>query len=173
MAAEGADDDTRPVAGFFGKLPGSGDFVDRGLPPGFRRQWDRWLTSHVAPRARAGARFPVGGLRFRLVSGRATAGGVILPSQDSVGRVFPLSLLVIAEGGIVPAAIDRWCDAAVAGFDPAVEPDTLWDRLDALAPPEVVAGAGEPCLTLWSAGRRPERFEEDEARLTELLPCPD
>ena len=170
MAAEGADDDARPVAGFFGKLPTIGDFVDRGLPPGFRRQWDRWLTSHIAPRARAGARFPPGGLRFKLVSGGAAVGGVILPSHDSVGRVYPLSLLVIARGGMAREAIDRWCDAALAGFDPAVEPDGLWAALDALAPPEVLQDVGKPCLWLWSSDLAPAEFTETGPLLGKLLP---
>jgi len=32
-------DDQRPVAGFFGKLPATGDFVWRGLPDGFRKYY--------------------------------------------------------------------------------------------------------------------------------------
>ena len=171
MADGDAADDDRPVAGFFGKLPGSGDFVERGLPPAFRRQWDRWLTTHVAPRARAGARFPQGGLRFKLVSGGASAGGVIVPSHDSAGRVFPLSLLLIAKGGLASEAIDRWCDAALIEFDPAMDPDALWLALDGVAAPELAGKATTACLYLWSAGRRPVRFG-DGTPLADLLPDP-
>lgn len=152
MAEAGSDDDNRPVAGFFGKLPTVGDFVERGLPPAFRRSWDRWLTSHIAPRLRGDTPFPPLGQRFRLVSGGVTAAGLILPSRDSAGRVFPISLLLIAEGGLTNGGVDQWCDRALALFDPAMEPDALWAALDALAAPEVAADAGAPCLLVWSEG---------------------
>lgn len=171
MAGDGDEDDNRPVAGFFGKLPSIGDFVERGLPPAFRRSWDHWLTTHIAPRARAGARFPQGGLRFKLVSGGTTAGGVILPSRDSVGRVFPLTLLAFAGGGMQPASIDRWSDEAVAAFEPGVAPEALWAMLDALAPPKTTAAAGEPCIWLWAANRQPEVFSDsDDGLLAGMLP---
>ena len=80
-------DDDRPVAGFFGKLPATGDFVCRGLPDAFRKPWDSWLTRYIAPLQRGGHSFPQGGLRFRLPSGGHLAAGVILPSQlDSLPR---------------------------------------------------------------------------------------
>ena len=33
-------------AGYHGKIPTQGDFIQRGLPPGFTRAWDRWLSAH-------------------------------------------------------------------------------------------------------------------------------
>lgn len=125
-------DDRRPVAGFFGKLPSTGDFVARGLPDAFRRNWDTWLTRHIAPLQREGLAFPPGGLRFRLVSGGRLAAGVIRPSQDSAGRLFPLSLLVIADGDLTQPQIDTWCDAVLALLSDALTPDALWHALDAV-----------------------------------------
>ena len=140
-----ADDDDRPVAGLFGKLPATGDFVWRGLPDGFRKPWDAWLTRHIAPLQRGGATFPPAGLRFRLPSGGRLAAGMILPSQDSAGRQFPLSLLLIAQGDLTPVQIDPWCDAAL-GL-PRETPDDLWRAPAALPTPHPLGlAAGPPAL---------------------------
>jgi type VI secretion system protein ImpM len=141
-------DDARPVAGFFGKLPSTGDFVSRGLPDAFRKKWDAWLTQHVAPLQRDGRTFPTGGLRFRLPSGGRLAAGLILPSQDSAGRLFPLSLLLIAEGDLTQAQIDPWCDAALALHPDTLAPEPLWYALDALPTPEP-SGPATGTLHLW------------------------
>jgi type VI secretion system protein ImpM len=163
-------EDHRPVAGLFGKLPATGDFVWRGLPDAFRKQWDFWLTRHVAPLERAGRSFPSGGLRFRLPSGGHLAAGVILPSQDSAGRHFPLSLLLIAEGDLTPAQIDPWCDAALALLPDAPTPDALWQVLDALPAPTPEGRATGP-MQIWSRGGQPQATEASDpgAALSVLL----
>jgi type VI secretion system protein ImpM len=145
----GEPEDTRPVAGFFGKLPSTGDFVARGLPDAFRKQWDAWLTRHIAPLQRQGQSFPPGGLRFRLPSGGRLAAGVILPSQDSAGRLFPLSLLLIAESDLTQAQIDVWCDATFTLPIQDLAPDELWHALDALPSPEAAGPVSGP-LQLWT-----------------------
>ncbi|MGL4238478.1 type VI secretion system-associated protein TagF [Tabrizicola sp.] len=154
----GADsEDTRPVAGFFGKLPSTGDFVTRGLPEAFRRNWDVWLTREVAPLQREGLAFPTGGLRFMLASGGRTAAGVILPSQDSVGRAFPLSIMLIAKGTLDRQAIDNWCDEALSLLSPdapAPLPDDLWQALDSLPMPAPEGPASGP-MHLWTRGQSP------------------
>lgn len=148
-----ADIDDRPVAGFFGKLPATGDFVWRGLPDAFRRHWDDWLTRHVAPLQREGTDLPAGGLRFRLPSGGRLAAGVIVPSRDSAGRLFPLSLLLIAEADLTLAQIDTWCDAALELSRET--PDDLWSALDALPAPRPQGMASGP-MQLWAAGQPPQ-----------------
>ena len=95
-------------AGWYGKLPGSGDFVTRRLPGGFRERWDGWLGEVIG-----GSRERLGGawrdaylsmpawrfvLRPGAVSPEAWA-GVMVPSVDSVGRFFPLTV-----AGALPAA---------------------------------------------------------------------
>ena len=170
-SAEGAapePEDTRPIAGFFGKLPGTGDFVERGLPPAFRRNWDGWLTRHIAPRHRAGAVWPEGGLRFRLISGGYTAAGLILPSQDSAGRAFPLSVMVIARGELEIETIDQWCAAALPLVHAATvlptDPDALWYDLDALDAPEPsgeTPGAANGPMLLWTSASPPQIFDPD------------
>jgi type VI secretion system protein ImpM len=145
------DDSQRPVAGFFGKLPTTGDFVWRGLPDAFRRAWDVWLTRHIAPLQRRGVSFPEGGLRFRVPSGGRSAAGMILPSRDSADRLYPLALLLIADGSLSPEAIDHWCDGALL-LDPLrLGPDPLWHALDALPAPQPEGPATGPAL-FWALG---------------------
>lgn len=148
------DDDRRPVAGFFGKLPSTGDFVWRGLPDAFRKHWDFWLTRHVAPLQNHGRSYPDGGLRFRLPSGNRLAAGLILLGQDSAGRGFPLSLLLIADGDLTCAEIDRWCDAALDLAPDTLTPEQLWHALDALAAPDPHGAASGP-MQLWTRGGPP------------------
>ncbi|MFZ1346545.1 MAG: type VI secretion system-associated protein TagF [Tabrizicola sp.] len=165
------DGDARPVAGFFGKLPATGDFVWRGLPDAFRKHWDAWLTRHIAPLQRAGHSFPEGHLRFRLPSGGRLAAGVILPSQDSAGRQFPLSLLLIANGDMSQAQIDPWCDAALQLSPEALSPDDLWQVLDALPAP-TPQGSATGQMQIWASGHPPltTRAEDPDNALRKLLP---
>lgn len=151
MAATG-----QTFAGFFGKLPSTGDFVARGLPDGFRRNWDAWVTRHLAPLQRDGATWPAGGVRFRLLSGGRIAAGVILPGADGAGRQFPLSLILI--GPALPGAgdLDPWCDAAAQVAAEQALPDALWQALDALPEPDGTGpAAGGPALVLWTKGQAP------------------
>jgi len=87
--------------GFFGKLPGYGDFIERNLPRSFVEVWDQWLQ-----RAMAGSRQLLGEQwldhyltapvwRFALSSGCVDGHawlGLMLPSVDRVGRYFPLTI---------------------------------------------------------------------------------
>ena len=157
------------TAGLFGKLPGHGDFVDRGLPPAFRKLWDQWITRHIAPRQRDGARFPARGLRFRLVSGGATAAGLILPSHDSADRLFPLSLMVIGDGAIDVGAIDLWCDAALLLPVGGMDADGLWQALDTIPAPGVGDVAGPTLLDLWAEGVPQVAMPDDPDAATALI----
>lgn len=171
--------DSRPVVGFFGKLPGLGDFVERGLAPEFRRNWDRWLSHHILPRLRAGAFWSEGGLRFRLVSGGHSAAGVIVPSQDAVGRLFPFSLLMVAPGALSQPAVEAWCDAALPPAQAALagqsaDPDALWQALAALPAPDL-SGPATGSMLIWTAGSGPAAETDQEAipaLLDRLLPIP-
>jgi type VI secretion system protein ImpM len=161
-----SEEDRRPVAGFFGKLPTTGDFVWRGLPDAFRRHWDSWITRNVAPQLRGGLALPSGGLRFRLPSGGRLAAGLILPSHDSAGRHFPLSLLLIADGDLTPLQVDSWCDAVLELPVSGLTADSLWLGLDALPAPEA-AGSASGALQLWTPDRPVE--ETDATDPTEAL----
>jgi type VI secretion system protein ImpM len=93
--------------GFFGKLPGVGDFVQRGLPANFVARWDAHfqrvlaavqtqLGPHWAPAYDDG---PV--WRFMLgpgVCGERAWAGVMGPARDRVGRRFPMVLATAVDG---------------------------------------------------------------------------
>lgn len=89
-------------AGWYGKIPGAGDFIARRVPGEFCQSWDRWLQGALeGVRSRLGARWrddylsmPV--WRFVLGAGLVTPSawaGVMAPSVDSVGRCFPLAVV--------------------------------------------------------------------------------
>lgn len=87
--------------GWYGKLPANGDFVTRRLPAFFIEPWDAWLNTMITgSRERLGARWRDAFLsapawRFVLapgVIGPQGWAGLIVPSVDSVGRYFPLTV---------------------------------------------------------------------------------
>jgi type VI secretion system protein ImpM len=89
------------VPAWFGKLPGTGDFAYRRLDRQFQETWDEWLqgglldlrdryADWVTPYLNAPMWF------FALgqgVIGMKPWVGVMIPSVDSVGRYFPLTLI--------------------------------------------------------------------------------
>lgn len=88
-------------SGFYGKLAGRGDFVQRDLPPGFVEPWDAWLAAGIqASRSALGDgwldAYLVSPLwRFALAPGLVgpePMAGALMPSIDRVGRYFPLTI---------------------------------------------------------------------------------
>ncbi len=98
--------------GFYGKLPILGDFVSRRLPAHFVQAWDAWLQEALsASREQLGPSWlniyltsPI--WRFGLSPGTCGAdawAGILMPSVDSVGRYFPLTVAVlIPQKDILP-----------------------------------------------------------------------
>ncbi len=87
--------------GIFGKLPAHGDFIDRGLPSSFISIWDEWLQRCISSsQSRLGNQWldyylvaPI--WRFVLTNGVIDNNqyiGIVMPSVDSVGRYFPLTI---------------------------------------------------------------------------------
>ena len=122
------------VPGWFGKLPGMGDFGQRRLPPRFRAVWDEWLQKGLhALRAERedwvtdylNAPIWYFALGEGIISPSAWI-GVLMPSVDSVGRYFPLTLaieLIPGNGASVEGEmvrIHQWwrrsAKAALAGL---------------------------------------------------------
>ena len=100
MAAAGSPQESFS-AGWYGKIPGTGDFITRRMPGVFSESWDRWLQSAIAgSRERLGGRWrdtylsmPI--WRFVLSPGMLTPNawaGIMVPSVDAVGRYFPLAV---------------------------------------------------------------------------------
>lgn len=109
--------------GFLGKLPAHGDFLRRALPEDFVVTWDEWLQSGLGKlrEALGDAEFATiwdaaPAWRFRLPAGAcgaARVAGLILPSEDMVGRRYPLTLaapLAPAE----PPPTEAWYDEVEA-----------------------------------------------------------
>lgn len=93
--------------GWTGKLPSSGDFLSRRVEPAFAVPWEQWLLAMLAgSRERLRERWQESFLsapawRFVLAPGVVSPGawcGVMVPSVDSVGRYYPLTLV-----GALPA----------------------------------------------------------------------
>jgi len=91
--------------GYFGKFPALGDFVRGNISRHFVNVWDPFLQNgFLASRASLGEAWkeayqtaPI--WRFALGEALIAGGpyyGVMMPSQDAVGRLFPLSL--VAQG---------------------------------------------------------------------------
>lgn len=126
------------LPGWFGKLPGMGDFAHRRLPEPFRERWDHWLQSGLAHlRGRHAdwtARYLEAPLWFFVlgegVAGRTRWQGVMMPSVDGVGRYFPFTL-ARELGADAPTLRDWWVRGAQAALE-GLENDLDALRFDAL-----------------------------------------
>lgn len=89
--------------GYFGKLPSHGDFINRYLPNAFINPWDQWLQESMVACKQSLAdnwianymTMPV--FRFALspgVCGETAWAGILMPSRDYSGRLFPFTLAV-------------------------------------------------------------------------------
>ena len=155
--------------GLFGKLPAHGDFIRRALPESFVSTWDEWAQAGmVDAKASLGEAFAetweaAPAWRFRLPAGACgpdAALGVILPSQDLVGRRFPLVLATMAE-----AAPDEAFYAALERIGRAAQLDG--ETADALvaALPAALPGESPPAYGWW-------RIEAGEALCWDLPGLP-
>lgn len=148
------------TVGLYGKMPAHGDFVRRHLPKSFIDPWDAWLAAGIeASRARMGAawdeawrRAPA--WRFCLPPGACgpdPVSGVVLPSEDSVGRQFPLTAAAVLPGAMAGAGDAVWFDrleqAVQAGRSGSIDADAVCRGL-----PEPDAFAEPPDIGWWTNG---------------------
>ncbi len=153
-----------PVPGWFGKLPGSGDFVHRRLEPAFIVRWDAWLQHEMLVMRQRHPEWVESYLTapvwcFVLAPGLLElrgAQGVLMPSVDRVGRYFPLTLLRWLADGDAPCR--RWWtlagQAALGGLHGDLDAndfDQLLQRRFSAAD-ATADGAAEPMLELPPAG---------------------
>jgi len=138
--------------GFFGKLPASGDFVSRNLPTGLRRVLDKWLTDQIVPLTDRAQAWPHGGLRGVITLNDLPWVVLIEPSEDSVGRCYPLVACAASNGTDLQGA-NRWADAVCsilfAGSDGALDAETLAQDLDRIQGPMNATDALVPPLIWW------------------------
>ena len=151
------------AAGFFGKLPSAGDFVQRRLPSAFVDVWDRHFEGavahsrgvlgdawHEAFHASPAWRFVLG----PGVCGEAAWAGVLGPGADRVGRCFPMVIaapLPADAGSAAPAIRDGrgWFDAVervhgAAQADAGIGVDRFDEQVAALAGLLDGVGSAEP-----------------------------
>jgi len=106
--------------GFFGKLPGYGDFIQRNVSPDFINQWDNWLLKSIeSSRSHLGddwrARYfnsPI--WRFVIASGSlddSTTTGLMMPSVDKSGRCYPFTVICQSDVLINPFIFARKTDS--------------------------------------------------------------
>jgi type VI secretion system protein ImpM len=134
-------------AGYFGKIPGRGDFVAAGLPSAVVKTWDQSISVALAEAKSAlGDRWsdvwlqaPV--WRFALpgtMCGPAPLLGLWMPSIDKAGRHFPLMIAATCPG-TTPEQMCRhgtaWLDAAEDAGRDAIADDHTPERLTASIPP--------------------------------------
>ena len=131
--------------GWYGKIPGTGDFVARRVPASFRDPWDRWLQRAIeGSRERLGAQWRDAFLsmpawRFALspgVVGASAWAGLMVPSVDSVGRYFPLTVACELPSASLDAAATllgagRWFDGIESIALEAITPGADAAAIDA------------------------------------------
>ncbi len=159
--------------GLLGKLPAHGDFIRRGdLPSGFCAAWDAWLEAGVAA-----ARAAIGENRWQAVwdaapawrfalpagaCGPEAAAGVLLPSRDTVGRRWPLTLAaVVPEPRFAWPA--RWFAALEGVARQARDAGGDADALAAAMPiPAAVMPPADPLAGFWAALARDNAADPQE-----------
>lgn len=132
-------------AGWYGKIPATGDFIARRTPPAFSEAWDRWLQAAIAgSRERLAERWRDSFLsmpvwRFVLSPGVLTPNawaGIMVPSVDAVGRYFPLAVAAALPSASVDLvgtlfAAERWFDEIESVALDAIAPGANAAAIDA------------------------------------------
>jgi type VI secretion system protein ImpM len=185
------------VLGYYGKVPTRGDFVLRRLPRSFLDPWDGWLQRAIAvsreqlAEAWLDAYLTSPIWRFAVsagVCGGQAVAGVLMPSVDSVGRYYPMTIATLQPGPRNPfdvaARAEAWFagaeDAALSCLEQGFRLEGLDKRLGALG--AALDGTGvRPAQPLpetpagglgWSLGQdTPDRLCQDlyPAMLDDLL----
>ncbi len=146
-----------PAPGFYGKAPDFGDFLTRRLPPAFVEGWDIWLRQLLqAAREQLGENWPDGWLaapiwHFGLGAGLLSptpSWGVLIPSIDKVGRLFPFTIIGHATPGGRPLC--DWAltaeNLALQALEEGFSPAALEQSLANLGAPQTRAFAEAPSL---------------------------
>ncbi len=148
MSGTGNSDQGSGSVGVFGKHPGFGDFIGRGVPPALQARLESWLTATLSAVAGSAGEnwhtlhdhapaigFWIGARVLAESEGRSLR-GVILSSHDRVGRRFPLVLVQCPAGAMPPtlAPDDGFHAAAVPALLALLSADvvTTGDLLAAL-----------------------------------------
>jgi type VI secretion system protein ImpM len=115
---------------WFGKLPGTGDFAYRRLDRYFQDAWDEWLQQGLIRLRNQNPDWVTAYLNapvWFFALGKGLIGmkpwvGVMMPSVDSVGRYFPLTILSNPQDGVM-----------MQGHEMSMEMAQWWGRSARLA----------------------------------------
>lgn len=112
-----------PELGLFGKIPAKGDFVRHNVSGPTGRAFEQWVQESNDALRGAGGELPEHTVRvvFTPPGSETTVIGVLVPSEDKVGRKYPLAVFVeapVAETrealSALPVAWSAFLDAAAA-----------------------------------------------------------
>lgn len=153
--------------GLFGKIPGHGDFIDRNLQRSFISIWDDWLQRCVAcSQEQLSSAWldiyltsPI--WRFALSPGAIDNHcwvGILVPSVDSVGRYFPLTIAqpIYNEVNLFDFHVknDLWFsrleEAALSSLQNYLDADTLAQSIQLPENLMVACPAVKPTVSLRS-----------------------
>jgi type VI secretion system protein ImpM len=144
--------DAISAGGFCGKLPIRADFITRRVPLAYVERWHDWMAEALAAMRDALGEgwldaYLYGPIwRFAVPAGLAgphAVAGTLMPSVDSVGRYFPLTIaLPLASTGALASVVVHgrsWFDDAetcsLAALEGEIDIDMLGERLEAIALP--------------------------------------
>ncbi len=137
-------------AGYFGKLPQRGDFIQRNMSAEFVHTWDAWLQSVISiSRHNLGHQW----LDYYLVSpiwrylipqqSKTYQLGVMLPSVDKVGRYFPFTIsaniVPINDAARVICKNKEWFDKAENIALQALDESINYDQLNSIVDELILA----------------------------------
>lgn len=139
--------------GLYGKLPAHGDFVQRNLPAAFVSVWDEWLQRCLADSRNqlneSWLDYYLTGAIWRFALGHGAINhqswiGILMPSVDSVGRYFPMTIALPLSKPLDAFAVlcnhPGFFEALEqAGLDALQQPqdaDQLWQQLDRMPVPD-------------------------------------
>lgn len=112
-----------PELGLFGKIPAKGDFVRHNVVDDAARSFEQWVQESNDALRSAGSELPTHPLRavFTPPGSAHTVVAAMVPSQDQVGRKFPLVIFALAPAtttgqsySLLPLAWASFLEAAVA-----------------------------------------------------------
>lgn len=179
--------------GWYGKLPGLGDFAVRRLPPRFVAAWDEWISAGLqCAREAQGPDWLDGYLvapirRFWIAAGVLDGqawSGLLMPSVDRVGRCFPLTVAQPMASLALALSAREWIEGIDAAMRATLKqdgrPDDLEHELshvpaaqdrDAMSTPlatGLLQHAAPACSVWWCDGAN----EADEFSVFDGLPPP-
>ncbi|MFV2053358.1 TagF domain-containing protein [Aliiroseovarius sp. YM-037] len=148
------------MVGFFGKLPSTGDFVARGLPPGLRPVLDQWLTRNVVGGLPLDRGLPDNGIRLVMAREDGGFAALILPSHDKLGREYPFAIIgMMSDGAPSIVTADGWCDAVLPAarkvIDTPLPPDQALEALAQISVDGWVADPDQSGCLIWVKGTDP------------------